>query len=193
MIRILHRVVEIWDRSALHRLVRPLGPLAARPWFPVLGAITAFAATISMTVPTVPILGALVSLNPRRWLAIACWAVLGSAAAGALLAHVLGHFSGILLAEKLPELAASSHWRHMEGLASHHGWWVLVLVAALPVSQTPFLLVAALFGMPALTVFLSLLVGKALKYGAVAALTARAMSELASHQEAVATPIAKAR
>lgn len=193
MNRILHRIVELWDRSALHRLVRPLGPLAARPWFPVLGAITAFAATISMTVPTVPILGALVSLNPRRWLAIACWAVLGSAAAGALLVHVLGHFSAILLADRLPELAASPHWRHMEGLASHHGWWVLILVAALPVSQTPFLLVAALFGVPALTVFISLSAGKALKYGAVAALTARAMSELASQQEAVATPIAKSR
>jgi membrane protein YqaA with SNARE-associated domain len=187
----LHRLVEIWDRSALHRLVRPLGALAGRPWFPLLGAVTAFGATISMTVPTVPILGALVSLNPRRWVAIACWAVLGSAAAGALLVHVLGHFGGILLAEKVPELAASSHWRHMAGLASHHGWWILILVAALPVSQTPFLVVAALFGMPVLTVFLSLFAGKALKYGAVAGLTARAMSELAAHSGGLPEPISK--
>jgi membrane protein YqaA with SNARE-associated domain len=179
--RNLLRIVEIWDRSAFHRLVRPLGALAARPWFPLLAAVTAFGATLSMTVPTVPILGALVSLNPRRWLAIACWAVLGSAVAGALLVHALGHFGGIFLAEKLPELVASSHWQHMAGLASHHGWWVLVLVAALPLSQTPFLVVAAVFGMPALTVFLALFAGKALKYGAVAGLTAKAINELATH------------
>ena len=115
------------------------------------------------------------------------------AAAGALLVHVLGHFGGIFLADKLPALVASPHWQHMAGLASHHGWWVLILVAALPVSQTPFLVVAALFGMPAVTIFLSLLAGKAVKYGAVAALTARAMSALASQNEALAAPIAKAR
>lgn len=176
----VHRLAEMWDRSVLHRLVRPLRPLAIRGWFPAVGALMAFAATLSMTVPTVPILGALVSLNPRRWLAIACWATVGSAVGGALLVHVLGHFGGILLAQKLPELAASSHWQHMQGLATHHGWWVLMVVAALPLSQTPFLLVAALFGMPALTVFVSLAAGKAAKYGIVAALTARAASELAA-------------
>jgi hypothetical protein len=37
-----------------------------------------------MTIPTVPLLSALVLLDSRRWLAIALWAMSGSAAAGAL-------------------------------------------------------------------------------------------------------------
>lgn len=140
----------------------------------------AFAATLSMTVPTVPLLGALVVLNPRRWLAISIWTMLGSALGGALLVHLFGHFGALFLAAKLPELMASPHWQHMAAMTSHHGWWMLALIAASPVSQTPFLLVAAILGMPAFAVFFSLVAGKAVKYGLVAVVTSRTAEDLAS-------------
>ena len=51
-------------------------------------------------------------------------------------------------------------------------------IAASPIAQTPVLFLAAIVGMPALTVFSSLLVGKAVKYGLMAGLTARAVQEV---------------
>ncbi len=166
-------------RPRVARLLRLLAPVAGRKWFPQLAAIVAFAATLSMTVPTVPFLTAWVLLSPRRWISISLWAILGSALGGALLVHLLGHFGILFLTEKLPELVASTHWQHLVEWTSHHGWWVLILVAASPFSQTPVLFLAAILGMPAVIVFLSLFAGKAAKYGVIAGLTSRAAERLA--------------
>ncbi|MBS0336222.1 MAG: hypothetical protein JSS40_05310 [Proteobacteria bacterium] len=168
-------LVQIGNRPALHRLVGRLAPFAQHAWFPPLAGIMAFAATLSMTVPTVPMLCALVALNRRRWRAIAFWAVVGSASAGALFVHVLGHLGALYLQAKLPELVASAHWQHLVESGSHHGWWVLSVIAVSPIAQTPVLFLAAMLGMPAITVFSSLFAGKALKYGLMAGLTARAV------------------
>lgn len=169
----------ILTRPLLSRLLDWLAPVAGRRWFPPLAALVAFAATVSMTVPTVPFLTAWVIVSPRRWVAIAFWAILGSALGGALLVHLLGHFGILFFTEKLPELMASAHWQHMVKWTSHHGWWVLILVAASPISQTPVLFLAAILGMPAVSVFLSLFSGKAVKYGVIAGLTSRGAERLA--------------
>lgn len=171
-------LMALCDRPAAQRAVRRLAPIAGRPWFPVLGAIVAFAATLSMAIPTVPLLCALVLLDRRRWLSIALWAMFGSAAAGALLVHVLGHFGAVFIARKLPELAASAHWQHLVAWVTTHGWWTLALVAASPISQTPVLILAAMLGMSAPTVFFSLFGGKAVKYGVIARLTAKSAQSL---------------
>lgn len=172
-------LVQIGHRPALHRLVGRLAPFARHAWFPQLAGILAFAATLSMTVPTVPMLCALVALDRSRWRVIAFWAVLGGAFAGAVFVHVLGHLGALYLEAKLPELVASAHWQHLGESSSHHGWWVLALVAASPIAQTPVLFLAAILGMPAMTVFLSLFAGKAFKYALMAGLTARAVHEVA--------------
>jgi len=156
-------------------MVGRLAPFAEHVWFPPVAGLLAFAATLSMTVPTVPLLCALVALSRRRWRAVAFWAVLGSASAGALFVHVLGHWGALFLEAKLPELVASSHWQHLVESTSSHGWWVLAAVAASPIAQTPVLFLAAILGMPDIAVFASLSLGKAAKYGLMAGLTARAV------------------
>lgn len=176
-------LVHIGHRSALHRLIGRLAPVADKAWFPLLAAVMSFAATLSMIVPTVPIVCALVVLSPRRWRAISFWATLGSASAGALFVHVLGHYGTLLLTEKLPELVVSSHWQHMVDWASHHGWWVLALIAVSPITQTPALFLAAILGMPAITVFSSMFTGKGVKYGLMGGLTTRAVKELSGVYE----------
>ena len=180
-------LVHIGQQPALHRLVARLAPVAERAWFPPLAAVMAFAATLSMSVPTVPLLCALVVLNRRRWRAISFWATFGSASAGAIFVHVLGHYGALFMEAKLPELVASAHWQHLVEWSSHHGWWLLALIAASPIAQTPILFLAAIVGMPAITVFSSLFVGKAVKYGLMAGLTARAVYEVSgahAHQMA---------
>jgi len=171
-------LVHIGHRSALQRLIARLAPIAERAWFPPLAGVMAFAATLSMSVPTVPLLCALVALNRRRWRSIAFWATLGSASAGALFVHVLGHLGALFIEAKLPELAASTHWQHLVEWSSHHGWWLLMLIAASPIAQTPVLFLAAIVGMPAIAVFTSLFAGKTVKYGLMAGLTARAVHEV---------------
>ena len=175
-------LVRICYRPVLQRLVNRLAPLAGKRWFPALAGLLAFGATLSMSVPTVPVLSALVLLERRRWLAMSVWAVAGSAAAGALLVHVLRHFATLFVAEKLPELAASSHWQHLTDWVSLHGWWTLAVVAASPVSQTPVLILAAVLGMSTPTVFFSLAAGKAVKYGFAAGFTAKAAERLAERR-----------
>lgn len=168
-------LVRICHRPAIRHFVNKLAPLAHKAWFPAIAAVVAFVATLSMTIPTAPLLTALVMLEPRRWLRIALWAVLGTSIAAALLVHVLGHFGGQFIAIKLPELAASAHWQHLLDWVSSHGWWSLAVAAALPIADTPVLILAAILGMPGLTVFLSMAAGKGLKYGLVSALTAKAV------------------
>ncbi len=176
-------LVRIAYRPALHRLISRLAPVAERRWYPPLVGAMTFAATLSMTVPTVPLLCALVALKRRRWRAITIWAVLGSALAGALFVHILGHLGTRFIQARLPELAASSHWQHMVEWILHHGWWLLTSIAASPIAQTPALFLAALVGMPATSVFSALLVGKAAKYGLMAGLTARATGAVVDTRE----------
>ena len=175
-------LVRVCYRPALQRFVNRLEPAAGKRWFPALAGLLAFGATLSMSVPTVPLLSALVLLDRRRWLSIGLWAIFGSAAAGALLVHVLGHFGTLFIAQKLPELAASAHWQHLVEWVSMHGWWTLALVAASPISQTPVLILAAVLGMSGPTVFFSLFAGKALKYGLIARLTAKTAETFAAHE-----------
>ncbi len=64
-----------------------LSKQAHRRWYPVLVGALAFFATLSMSVPVVPLLSASVLLNARRWKAIAACAAFGSGA-GALILYV---------------------------------------------------------------------------------------------------------
>ena len=173
MARLLVWLSEVGQNPALLRLVRRLAPYADRPWFPSLAGFLAFAATLSLTVPVVPVLCAMVAMNRRRWRSLTFFAVLGSAAAGALFTHLLGHFGTAFLVEKLPQLVASKHWHVTVAWVSNYGFVSLAAIAALPIAQTPALILAALLGMPWFEVFTSLMLGKGVKYGVMAALTAK--------------------
>jgi hypothetical protein len=63
----------------------------------------------------------------------------------------------------------------------------LAAIAALPVAQSPALLLAAILGMPWYQVFGALLIGKAVKYGLMAAITAGTVGHLAEFYGDVAS------
>ena len=172
MIHLIARALEFGHNLGIRRGVGRLFPYVDRWWFPPLAAVLSAAATLSLTVPVGPILIALVALNPRRWRAFVVWSVLGSAIAGALLTHLLGHFGGAWINERLPQLAASKHWHYLLSWASDYGFATLAVIAASPFTQTPALMLAALLGLPWPEVFGALLLGKGLKYSVVGALTA---------------------
>jgi membrane protein YqaA with SNARE-associated domain len=183
MARLLTWLIELRQNPALRRLGRRLAPYADRPWFPPLAGFLAFAATLSFTVPVVPVLCTLVAINRRRWLWLALWAVLGSAAAGALFTHLLGHFGTAFLAEKLPQLVVSKHWHLLVKWVSSYGFISLAAIAVSPIAQTPALILAALLGMPWFEVFASLALGKGVKYTLMAALTAKTAGQVIEYYE----------
>lgn len=155
----------------VYALVRKLAPLAGHPAFPILGGSVALAATVTMSLPLVPVVCALVALRPPRWKAIVFWSVLGSAIGAVLLTFAFEEVSLPWLDAKMPELMNSTHWKHLADWGARHGWWVLAGVAASPISQTPVLVLAAMLGMPLGDVFVAVALGKSVKYGLVARAT----------------------
>lgn len=128
-------------------LVARIEPLAQHRGFPWLAAAIAFVATITFTVPMVPVIIGLVLLAPGRWRTIALAAALGSAGAGALFSHYLGHWGTNLIAQQLPQVAASAHWQHLVTWTDAYGLWVLAAYAASPLAQLPALVAFALLGL----------------------------------------------
>ena len=174
LIRFIAKALEFGLNLGIRRCVARLHPFAERWWFPPLGAALSAAATLSLTVPVGPVLIALVALNPSRWRAVVVWAVLGSALAGTLFTHLLGHFGMAWIDRQLPQLSASKHWHYLADWAASYGFLTLAAVAASPFAQTPALILGAVLGMQWPTVFGALLLGKGLKYAVVGAATARA-------------------
>lgn len=185
--------VAIWlarfgHNATVHRLLAVAAPLAGSRFFPLLGGVLAFVATLSLTIPTVPVLTALVAMDRARWRAITVCAVLGSASGGALFTHLLGHFGTAFLEAQMPQLVASPHWQHTVAWVARYGMITLVAIAALPVAQSPALALAAILQMPWYHVFGALLIGKGAKYGLMAAITAGAIARLApSYGDVAAT------
>ena len=89
MNRVLLRIAQFGHQPAWQQLLRRIAPISNRANFPLLGGLLAFLATLSLIIPVVPILTALVVMNRQRWRALAAWAVLGSSLAGALVVNVL--------------------------------------------------------------------------------------------------------
>lgn len=164
--------LALWNhRPHVHMLVSKLAPFANRRMFPILGGCLTLAATITMSLPSVPMICALVSLRPSRWRAIVFWSVLGSAIGAMLLVFAFAELSLPWLDAKMPELMNSSHWKHLSEMVARYGWLVLAGVAALPIPDTPAFVLAAMLGMPLGEVFIAVAIGKSLKYGVVARAT----------------------
>ncbi|MDO8777224.1 MAG: hypothetical protein Q7K57_52640 [Burkholderiaceae bacterium] len=170
--RLITHAIEFGHSLGVRRWVGRLAPYADRWWFPPLTAVLSAAATLSLTVPVGPMLIALVAINPRRWRAVVVWSALGSAMAGALFTHLLGHFGTVWISERLPQLAASKHWHYLVNWVSSYGFVTLAAIAASPFAQTPALILAALLGLPWPEVFGALLLGKGFKYSLDGAVTA---------------------
>lgn len=174
-------LIELSHVVGVTRLVARLTPFACRPWFPMIAGPLAFVATVSMTVPVVPLLVSLVGLQRQRWPALVFWAVVGSSLGGAVLVYLLGHFGMDYVDARLPQLARSRHWHDLVEWTANYGFVTLAAVSATPVAQTPALLLAAVFGMQWAVAAFALVLGKGVKYTIAGALAARAADQLARY------------
>jgi hypothetical protein len=158
-------------RARFERLLRtPRG--AACAVLPAVAMVAGFAATITFTIPMVPVVVGLVAVAPRRWLSVALAAAAGSASAGALFIHCVGTWGSGYIAARLPQLAASPHWQHLVDWIDAYGLWALALYAVSPMPQLPGFVAFALFGLSGSEALIALGLGKSAKYLGSAAVAA---------------------
>jgi membrane protein YqaA with SNARE-associated domain len=167
------------------RLMTRLSRMTDSPAFPMMGFVLAFAATL-VAVAFVPVLCALVSLKRQHWLRIAAYCAVGSALGATLIAWLVAQYGTQAIAEFLPGIGRSPIWESGLRWVNQYGLIALGVVAALPSSQTPVLIVCALLGIPLPGVFASVLLGKMIKYSVCAASTAATLNHHAASQPAEA-------
>ena len=144
----------------------------SRP-YPAVVAAVAFGLTVSMSMPFAPVLIFAVLLNRARWRSIAIHCSLGSAAGALVLYLVFHHLGWAAVTAYYPDLTRSTAWIQATTWLSAYGTPALFFIAASPLPQSPALIFAAIYRLPVIDVFLALLVGKLIKYGAYAWLVSK--------------------
>jgi membrane protein YqaA with SNARE-associated domain len=140
--------------------------------YPLLVGGIALLLTVSKSIPFASLLVAAVLLRRERWKEITLFASVGSAAGGLLVYLFFHHLGWSYLIEAYPDLIQSKAWIDATHWVTSYGTWALLAVAASPLPQTPVLIFTAVSRLPPLEVFLPLLIGKFVKYGAYAWLAA---------------------
>lgn len=158
------------------RLIARVSRAAQRPYFALRGLTLAFGAAL-LVIAFVPVLCMLVVARQRRWGLMVGACTLGSALGATLLAWLLATYGKQILDYLLARPARTQEWQTGSRWVYAFGFAALLAVAALPLSQTPVLIVCALMGMPLAQVFLSAFAGKLIKYG----MSAAVVSSTADH------------
>lgn len=167
------------------RIRKRLTQATAAPTYPVLVGLFAFGATLSMSVPFGSILVVATLLRRDKWLRIAILSSLGSALGGLVLYVVFHHLGWNSLIARYPDVVRSEVWAHATHWLSSYGIAALFLIAALPLPQTPALMVAGITRLPVIWVFLALLCGKIAKHTLYAWAVARFPEKFARYFENV--------
>ncbi len=153
---------------------KKLPQYASRPWFPYAMAFTAFSDYFIFVVPLDAIVVASVMAARRRWISITFWTSLGSTCGAILFAALLQHFGISFLESWAPHLLEGSFVITLTHWLKDYGFWALLLLAASPIHQHPVVAIAALAKVPLLTIFITMFLGRFLKYCIYTWLTAHA-------------------
>jgi membrane protein YqaA with SNARE-associated domain len=150
-----------------NRVLRTLRRVADTPFLPVVASLLALALTLSMTVPVTTALVPAVLLAPRRWRRTVILSSAGSAIGATILVIAFHHLGWQQVYTAFPEFARSARWQEVAQFTRAYGVFALFVVAALPLPQTPALILCAISRLPELEVMVAILAGKLIKYGVV--------------------------
>jgi membrane protein YqaA with SNARE-associated domain len=152
-------------RPILTHAKRMLWETSHSPFYLPIVALLAAGATLSMSVPTTALLIPAVMLRPQRWHLICLVAVLGAAFAATLLSYGFHQQGWNQLQAAYPELSASDSWKKVVAWIAEYGLLALAAICALPLPQTPALIICAVSNQPLAGIFLAVATGKLAKYG----------------------------
>lgn len=130
--------------------------------------LLAFAGTATAAYPVTAIVAPATLMAARRWRAIAAASALGSGLAATLLVIVFHHLGWTWIHAHFPEVAGNPAWQRVMDWATGYGVAALFLVALSPLPQTPALIVLGAGHHDYAGVLAAMLLGKLIKYGAVA-------------------------
>jgi membrane protein YqaA with SNARE-associated domain len=125
-----------------------------------------------MSIPVTTLLIIAVLVDTRRWLWSWLAASLGSAIGGVFLVIGFYHLGWAQIYALFPDFAASTTWQRVAQWVLDYGVVALAWIAALPLPQTPALVLCGVAKLPLSGVFFAMLLGKLAKYGVVAWLAA---------------------
>ena len=163
--RMFRRYVFGW----VHELVQRN---ATRRWYAPLVGLLALGATLSMSIPFLPVLIAAVLLNPVRWRHIVLWSALGSASAALLLLLAFHYLGWNQIVAYFPQIETTQSWIVVSRWLEDYQLIALFVVAASPLPLIPALIFAAILAVPPVGIFVAVLAAKMLQYGVVAWLVA---------------------
>ena len=162
-------------------LIRTLTRRADKPVFPMMVAVVAFVAALSMSVPFAPLLGLAVLMVPGRWKSITIMSSLGAALGASLLYLAFHHLGWAGLLASYPDVVRSRAWSDATRWFSNYGVVALLVLAATPLPLTPALMIASISRLPVMEVLLALWLGKLVKYTAYAWLVSAFPSQVLKH------------
>ncbi len=152
---------------------RWLARFSGSPNYALFTGLLALSSTLSMSVPGTFVLVLAVLAKPARWRSLWLWACVGSAAGGVMLVLFFHHLAWGQVYALFPKFETSRSWMRVEDWVEDYGLYALAWVAALPLPQTPALVLCGIGRLPVWGVFAAMLAGKLAKYGVVAWMASR--------------------
>ena len=144
---------------------------ADRPWFLPLQALLAGADFFVSIIPTDSLLISCTLLRPQNWLKTAFWFAGGSTLGGYLLAVWLEHLGVDHLESWISGMSQSAMWGTIEAWVSQYGLWTVLGLSASPLVVSPAVVLCVIAGVSAAKIGWVLLLGRIVKYTALAAIT----------------------
>lgn len=151
-----------------HRIQQAVTQAAAGQHLLLVCLVLAAAGTLTAAYPITLVIGTAVLIAPKRWRGIAAVSTIGSAVGACALIVLFHHMGWAQLYERFPALGTHPRWHQVTEWTNAYGLAALLVVAALPLPQTPALIVLSAVRHDYLGVFLAVAAGKAIKYSVVA-------------------------
>lgn len=152
----------------LHQKIRTqvvwLEQFADRSWYPLLISFLSVLDNFLIVIPNDGILVASSMLIPKRWFTFALFVSVGSTL-GSILFTLLVEAQGLpWIVEFFPGINQSEFWHWTEKFFGQYGIVIVFVVALLPITQHPALILAGLAHTPLMTLILVIFAGRLLKF-----------------------------
>ncbi len=143
---------------------KSLPQYASKPWYPFALALAAFADYFIFVIPLDAMVVASIIAARKRWFSISFWSSLGSTLGAIIFAALIQHIGPSFLERVAPHLLEDKFAVTITHWLQNYGFWALVGIAATPIHQHPTVAIAALANVSLFVIFLSMFVGRLLKY-----------------------------
>lgn len=156
----LHQKIQIY--------IKWLEQFADRPWYPLLIAVLSVLDNFLIVIPNDGILVASSMLVPKRWFIFALFVSVGSTL-GSVLFSALVEMQGLpWIQQYYSGITESQIWIWTEKFFDTYDIWIVFIVAILPITQHPVLILAGLSNTSLMTLTIVVFAGRFLKFALMA-------------------------